>query len=74
MAMGLVTDASQLELDKHRCTSWLMAWLALRVARLSPPAEQFEHAYNFRFEEPGGAAIVTHPRNVSAHRGQPAQL
>lgn len=28
------------------------------------PAEQYEHAYNFRFEEPGGATIVTHPRNV----------
>lgn len=28
-------------------------------------AEQWEHAYNFRFEEPGAAAIITYPRNVS---------
>jgi hypothetical protein len=28
-------------------------------------AEQFEHAYNFRFEEPGAFNIITHPRNVS---------
>lgn len=27
-------------------------------------AEEFEASYNFRFEEPGGAEIVTHPRIV----------
>ena len=31
-------------------------------------AEQFEQAYNFRFEEPGAFNIVTHPRNVSLKR------
>lgn len=27
-------------------------------------ADRFEAAYNFRFEEPGGIAIATHPRMV----------
>ncbi|CAG9461343.1 unnamed protein product [Pedinophyceae sp. YPF-701] len=27
-------------------------------------AEEFEHAYNFRFEEPGGAKLTGHPRVV----------
>ena len=26
--------------------------------------EQFEHAYNFRFEEPGGTSIRSHARNI----------
>ncbi|BGO92911.1 hypothetical protein NBRC10512_006073 [Rhodotorula toruloides] len=30
-------------------------------------AEEFEHRYNFRFEENGGADIVTHSRSVGAN-------
>ena len=34
-------------------------------------AEEFENQYNFRFEQPGGASIVTHARTVStARRGE----
>jgi hypothetical protein len=29
-------------------------------------ADEFEAAYNFRFEDPSGGAIVTHARNVGA--------
>jgi hypothetical protein len=31
-------------------------------------AEDFEESYNHRFEEPGGAAIVSHARNVPPPR------